>query len=687
MITTPSEGSKTGAKKTFGIFSMIDRVDLIEEFIESQPRHCDDELPFKSQDLPLNDQSCKHEFLRGVQDFVLNEILNIQWHFLAPVFRRNGPGSSVQNLSEGVILPISEIKEQRPLDIGHSGTVAKVMVHADHYVHEQESGHFTNAGRPALDSNGMMPCAIKQLHLVGGERYQGHYKDACEKEFDNLLRVRELRHDNLIELLFGYMYKERCYLVFPWADGNLGSFWRDHFPTADMLGPQDHLAKWIFSQAQGLVEGLELVHGNGAGSAPSGQGAATHGTHGDLKPQNILWFMGQSKLDELPNLGHLKISDFGGTQFHRKVSKSRVNWNELHTTDTYQAPETVTGYMVGQRYDLWSLGCVLLEFATWFIQGWQGVDNFSKARSVDSDPSDASTHNNGILLERYEKRRQRSNWADYNRHSTWPADTFFYLLPQGAQRHVFGARLKRSVQNASSHSVLCYHMICHKTLANHKWQHLNDLYKHAKCSRFCADFLKVIEECFLRMNKKNRVSTNEILQRFEKIKRAGESDTEYWTEPPKTPVRARTNLSDLVAEEPDLEGILEASYHSSQRRNSPEDGHYVEQDENNHRDQSPDRSQMAVSNTEAPQKTGYLVPIKMEEGNKRNSYTSSQTAVSLGSVPGDFPRSTDGYKTGIVDEMGTAEARVGSRKRDRMKGCIKRLDNCIRAFVQETFFD
>ncbi|KAK8139414.1 hypothetical protein PG984_002794 [Apiospora sp. TS-2023a] len=605
MIVSPSETSETGAKKIFGLLCLLDRVDLIEGFIESEPRHRDDELPFKIQDLPSDEKHCKFEFLRGIQSFVVGDMLNMQWRFLAPVFRRIGPDSPVQHLPEGMILPMYKDKEQRQPLTGHSGSVEKVMVHKDHYVGDQEASHLTDAGTAPMDLNGMVPYAIKRLHLADGPRYEEHYAEACKKELDNLMRVRELGHENLIGISFGFFQKKRCYLVFPWANGNLRDFWRDKYPDPDSAGTPDRLSKWILSQCLGLLHGLELIHNNGSRSGLGVQGAATYGTHGDLKPENILWFIGQSKLDEIQDLGLLKISDFAGTQFHRKSSKSRVNWNELHTTDTYQAPETTTDYMVGQGYDLWSLGCVFLEFITWYIAGWEGVDNFSKARSVDNDPSDAPIDSNDTLIQRYEAWCQ-ADWAQNSRHSLWPSDTFFYALPRGPHRHAAGARLKRSVHN-----------------------HFNQLYQDARCSRFCADFLKVIEERFLRVNKRNRVSSNDILQRFDEIKREGESDAQYWTKPPERPVRARTNLSELIAGEPELDVIPEAS---SQRQELPEEEQYVSVAPDGNGDQSMDASLIAVAragpDSGPPKDSSFLAPPTMSEAGKRASYCSSQTAAS-----------------------------------------------------------
>ncbi|KAK8026412.1 Cyclin-dependent kinase-like 4 [Apiospora marii] len=666
LIVSPSEASVTGARKIFGLLSLINRVDLIEAFICHEPRHCDDELPFKRQDLPLDDQPCKYESLRGVSHFVLDNVLHMQWWFLAPVFRKARAGIPVQNLSEDVTLPMSRSNEQPQPDTGHSGTVKKVMIHASHYTRDQEPNRVTDVDFTAAtsDANGMMPCAIKQLHLADGAKYEGHYADACKKETENLLWLGEPPHPNLIELLFVYCHKGWCYLVFPWASGNLRDFWKK-WPVPDWLGPQDHLVRWIFSQALGLVQALDLIYETEAGSAPSGQGAVAHATSGDLKPENILWFMGTSKLKDFPNLGLLKISDFAGTQFHRNVSKSRVIWTGVHTTNTYQAPEMMTAYMVGQSSDLWSLGCVLLEFMTWYILGWQGVDEFSIARSVDNDPLHAATDDNRTFIDRYEKRR-RATWDKFSRNFSWPLDTFFYSLPRGAS-------LKRSVHNVSPfpESVQCTLWV--EIIFNLELQHLNLLYQDSRCSRFCAAFLKVIEECFLRIDKRNRVSTKEILSRFDTIRREGEEDAEYWTQPPKSPVRAKTNLSEQIPEESQLDNKSTAS---SPMEDYIVDRNHVTETRVGDTGQSANRLlPMTVMKEVADSSPPKQVPTTMPEGDKRASFSSSEPAVSSKYSADKYLHSSHNRKLETGTEEGEPEPILrekpewgGDHKRTSMDG-------------------
>ena len=50
-------------------------------------------------------------------------------------------------------------------------------------------------------------------------------------------------------------------------------------------------------------------------------------------------------------------------------------------TGTYRAPEFDAFRSVSPQYDIWSFGCVLLQFMVWYLDGWQGVDRFTERRS------------------------------------------------------------------------------------------------------------------------------------------------------------------------------------------------------------------------------------------------------------------------------------------------------------------
>lgn len=108
-----------------------------------------------------------------------------------------------------------------------------------------------------------------------------------------------------------------------------------------------------------------------------------YGRHGDLKPENILWFKDHDKNSRECPMGVLQIADFGFADFHSKDSVSNVESTKFGMSPTYRAPEYDQGG-ISQSYDIWSFGCVLLEFVTWYMLGWGGVEGFSMRRVDDS---------------------------------------------------------------------------------------------------------------------------------------------------------------------------------------------------------------------------------------------------------------------------------------------------------------
>ncbi|KAK8081320.1 hypothetical protein PG996_000101 [Apiospora saccharicola] len=542
--------AKTGRKKIFGLLSMILRVDLIEGFIGSK---CDCDLPFGKEDWPLGDaktdQPCAYEFLRGeLLEHEIETLMDKQWLFLVPVFRREDANQPIPDLPTSTIFPFYEVETTRSLRYGHSSTVRKVKFHSAHYVDGEaqsipRSRVASSSTEP--DSSNMELCAIKELHRYTDDEYEyeGQYADICKKEVRNLLQVRNIAQDYLIELLFAYIHKGIYHLVFPWANGNLRTFWKEVYPDPAIPVRDESLAQWVFRQSYRLARGLKLIHGCETGEI--GEVLANYGTHGDLKPENILWFEGPQGPGDSSSLGHFRISDFGGTQFHTVVSKSRGNWDDVQVTPTYEAPELGTYEKLAQSYDIWSLGCVLSEFLTWHLQGWQGVDDFSKSRAADNDPNlDSATAKGDYFLRRHEKLRNDS-WNQNNNYKNWPQDRFFYReLPETCNSL---ARSKRSVQN-----------------------HFNELYQHPTCSQASADLLKLIEDCLLRVNKTNRISITEVVERLERMESKGQTNIGYWTDPPKTKVRANTGLSDLPERRPSTrpKSVQSSVNHQPTNRNS-----------------------------------------------------------------------------------------------------------------------
>ncbi|KUJ20792.1 kinase-like protein [Mollisia scopiformis] len=198
-------------------------------------------------------------------------------------------------------------------------------------------------------------------------------------------------HPHLIKLLATYKYDGKYHLMFPFANANLRKYWDDRpNPSFDK-----ETVLWSVQQMTGIANGLLRIHNfnvtrplsiNGPGNArvqkdaklSVQKGEEWFGRHGDIKPENVLWFAQNHETDN-PR-GILQIADFGLGRFHGRDSRSHVNPDTVFSSPTYEPPECKLRLPVSRAYDMWSLGCLYLEFITWLLKGSDEIDGFSNSR-------------------------------------------------------------------------------------------------------------------------------------------------------------------------------------------------------------------------------------------------------------------------------------------------------------------
>jgi serine/threonine protein kinase len=137
---------------------------------------------------------------------------------------------------------------------------------------------------------------------------------------------------------------------------------------------------WIAEQCYGLVDAIDYIHDSGQKNE---YGDPLFGQHGDIKPENILWYkLGEEEI--------LVLSDLGIAAVHREISRSAQPPTMTVTWD-YRAPERdmepphhgmdadALG-KISRAFDIWTLGCVFLEFIVWALDGNKGVRSFKMQR-------------------------------------------------------------------------------------------------------------------------------------------------------------------------------------------------------------------------------------------------------------------------------------------------------------------
>lgn len=208
--------------------------------------------------------------------------------------------------------------------------------------------------------------------------------------------IAQKNHRHIVKLLATYRYRNKYHLLFPWAPCNLRVYWAtNHNP-----GWNRKSTLWMLGQLEGLTCGLYEVHHFKIDKVKTTLSPAQppdptrllvpgisvaeedyrYGRHGDLKPENILW---SNELEGVDNMGVLQIADFGLGRFHGRASRSQMLAKSSIASPTYEPPEIPLNAKVSRAYDIWSLGCVFLEFITWCLGGKRLLSEFERLREAD----------------------------------------------------------------------------------------------------------------------------------------------------------------------------------------------------------------------------------------------------------------------------------------------------------------
>lgn len=188
--------------------------------------------------------------------------------------------------------------------------------------------------------------------------------------------MSKARHPNIIEFIAAIERGKARYLLFRWAEeGHLRSFWRANSRPTLSGG----LVADAVRQIKGLADALDQLHTGR--HRPGGESFR----HGDLKPENILCVTVRQSSTEEICMPQLKISDMGLTKPHNVATELRPPTSMQYTTKRYEPPEVLSNLDAGpgqggrsRRYDMWSLGCVILETIIWLLFGTNDLESFNK---------------------------------------------------------------------------------------------------------------------------------------------------------------------------------------------------------------------------------------------------------------------------------------------------------------------
>ncbi|KAK1749700.1 HET-domain-containing protein [Echria macrotheca] len=319
--------------------------------------------------LPLEPQGCKAfvgsepgSYSSPWSSVEARNFSSRQWSFLAPVFALQEPRL---RLDGKCILPIIDQDGER--QNGAFGDVVQVTIHENHWT------------APILKYNGeRTKIAIKKIK----ESTSPNQEDAAqmqlswEREVEAHIAMRKAEHEHIIEFIAAVERGPERFLLFRWAEeGTLQAFWTKN-PSPTLCST---IVKDVVDQIVGLADALHKLH---TGNYKTGGESFRHG---DLKPENILCVTVKPPQPGRVNIPQLKISDMGLAKHHNVATELRPRTSMRYTTTRYEPPEINNIGDIGRsrRYDMWSLGCVILETIIWLLHGNSVLKNFND-RIVDN---------------------------------------------------------------------------------------------------------------------------------------------------------------------------------------------------------------------------------------------------------------------------------------------------------------
>ncbi|KAK1216773.1 Suppressor of Sensor Kinase (SLN1) [Marasmius sp. AFHP31] len=212
-----------------------------------------------------------------------------------------------------------------------------------------------------LDSGTLM--AVKEINLF---HELSTLPNLCAQIMDELRVMEVLHHPNIVEYYGIEVHRDKVFIFEEYCQGGTLAALLEHGRIEDEGITQVYTMQ--------MLEGLAYLHSQGI-------------VHRDIKPENIL----------LDHLGVLKFADFGAAKILAKNQRSTrvksrrgrestrssdpsaggpLGMNSLNGTPMYMSPEIIKNDKQGKlgAMDIWSMGCVILEFATG-RKPWSHLDN------------------------------------------------------------------------------------------------------------------------------------------------------------------------------------------------------------------------------------------------------------------------------------------------------------------------
>ncbi|KAJ8383040.1 hypothetical protein SKAU_G00038180 [Synaphobranchus kaupii] len=194
---------------------------------------------------------------------------------------------------------------------------------------------YENLGLVGEGSYGMvMKCRNKENgRIVAVKKFLESEDDKTVKKIAlrEIKMLKQLRHENLVNLLEVCKKKRRWYLVFEFVDRTVLDDLEQYPNGLDY----NRVRKYLFQ----ILRAIKFCHQHNI-------------IHRDIKPENIL----------VSQYGVVKLCDFG---FARTMAAPGEVYTDYVATRWYRAPELLVGdTKYGKAVDVWAIGCLFMEMLT-----------------------------------------------------------------------------------------------------------------------------------------------------------------------------------------------------------------------------------------------------------------------------------------------------------------------------------
>lgn len=221
--------------------------------------------------------------------------------------------------------------------------------------------------------------------------------------------LRNREHPNIVPLLASFTLTaveseadvKSLHLLFPFAEEDLADWMaRSQTPYSLQGMGREERRTYLYHCIYALVSGLSFLHREKDGTITA---------HHDLKPKNILIIQNHLKIADLGR-SHLRAVDLGS----ETEAIHGLGTYEYHPPEYWQDDGSRAPTRHGRAFDVWSMGCIILEFATLIVYGWetQKIREFRSRRRESPNKGrpliaqsrgrpDDSFHNNSVVVEEW----------------------------------------------------------------------------------------------------------------------------------------------------------------------------------------------------------------------------------------------------------------------------------------------